>query len=172
MSVTCQWIDENWSFQQVLLDICQIPYPCGGSEIYHSLEKVLKMYNIESRVLSCTHDNSQNAIHACHTLNEELDGQKLGMFCYIPCAARTLNLIIEDGLRTTKPVISKVREFVLELNSSAKMSEDFIQLTAAYQEGSWKFPLETSARWSGNYQMLDIVCKVIALSSEISNILI
>lgn len=159
MSVTCQWIDENWSFQQVLLDICQIPYPCGGSEIYHSLEKVLKMYNIESRVLSCTHDNSQNAVHACHTLKEELDGQKLGMFCYIPCAARTLNLIIEDGLRSTKPVISKVREFVLELNSSAKMSEDFIQLTAAYQEGSWKFPLETSARWSGNYQMLDIVCK-------------
>ncbi|KAJ6749078.1 BED FINGER-RELATED [Salix purpurea] len=39
MSVTCQWIDENWSFQQVLLDICQIPYPCGGSEIYHSLGK-------------------------------------------------------------------------------------------------------------------------------------
>uniref|UniRef100_A0A6N2NBV1 BED-type domain-containing protein n=1 Tax=Salix viminalis TaxID=40686 RepID=A0A6N2NBV1_SALVM len=38
MSVTCQWIDENWSFQQVLLDICQIPYPCGGSEIYHGKE--------------------------------------------------------------------------------------------------------------------------------------
>ncbi|KAJ6978355.1 LOW QUALITY PROTEIN: hypothetical protein NC653_030053 [Populus alba x Populus x berolinensis] len=144
MSVTCQWIDENWSFQQVLLDICQIPYPCGGSEIYHSLEKVLKMYNIESRVLSCTRHNSQNAVHACHTLKEELD--ETGMFCYIPCAARTLNLIIEDGLRATKPVISKVREFVLELNSSAKMSEDFIQLTATYQEGSWKFPLETSAR--------------------------
>ncbi|KAJ6765069.1 BED FINGER-RELATED [Salix koriyanagi] len=159
MSVTCQWIDENWSFQQVLLDICQIPYPCGGSEIYHSLEKVLKMYSIESKVLSCTHDNSQNAIHACHTLKEELDGQKLGLFCYIPCAARTLNLIIEDGLRTTKAVISKVREFVLELNSSAEMSDYFIQLTEAYQEGSWKFPLETSARWSGNYQMLDIVCK-------------
>ncbi|KAJ6976350.1 hypothetical protein NC653_028464 [Populus alba x Populus x berolinensis] len=70
-----------------------------------------------------------------------------------------LELDYRSGLRATKPVISKVREFVLELNSSAEMSEDFIQLTATYQEGSWKFPLETSARWSGNYQMLDIVCK-------------
>ncbi|KAJ8772186.1 hypothetical protein K2173_027363 [Erythroxylum novogranatense] len=158
MSVTCQWIDENWSFHNVLLDICRIPYPCSGSEIYHSLAKVLKMYNIENRVLSCTHDNSQDAIHACHTLKEELDG-KGGPFCYLPCAAHTLNLIIDDGLRTTKPVISKMRDFVLELNSSVEMSEDFVQLTTAYQEGSWKFPLETSARWSGNYQMLDLVRK-------------
>ncbi|XP_015584413.2 uncharacterized protein LOC107262684 isoform X1 [Ricinus communis] len=159
MSVTCQWIDENWSFQKMLLDICHIPFPCGGSEIYHCLIKVLKMYNLESRVLSCTHDNSQNAIHACHTLKEDLDGQKVGPFCYIPCAARALNLIIDDGLRTTKPVISKIREFVLELNSSVEMTEDFLQLTTAYQEGSWKFPLETSTRWSGNYQMLDLVRK-------------
>ncbi|XP_040997178.1 zinc finger BED domain-containing protein DAYSLEEPER-like [Juglans microcarpa x Juglans regia] len=159
MSVTCQWIDENWSFQKVLLDICHIPHPCGDAEIYHSLVKVIKMYNIENRVLSCTHDNSQSAMHACHTLKEHLDGQKIGPFCYIPCAARTLNLIIDDGLRTTKSVISKIREFVLELNASSEMSEDFIQLTTAYQEGSWKPPLDASARWSGNYQMLDIVRK-------------
>ncbi|OMO83085.1 putative Zinc finger, BED-type [Corchorus olitorius] len=159
MSVTCQWIDENWSFQKVLLDICQVPYPCTGSEIYNSLVKVLKMYNIENKVLACTHDNSQNAIHACHTLKEDLDGQKVGPFCYIPCAARTLSLIIDDALRTTKPVIAKVREFVQELNASLDMSEDFIQLTTAYQEGSWQFPLDASARWSGNYQMLDLVRK-------------
>jgi hypothetical protein len=162
MSVTCQWIDENWSFQKMLLDICHIPQPCGGAEIYQSLVKVLKMYNIENRVLSCTHDNSQTAVHACHTLKEDLDGQKVGPFCYIPCAARTLNLIIDDGLRTTKPVISKIREFVLELNASFEMHTDFIQLTTAYQEGNWKFPLDASARWSGNYQMLDIVRKVLA----------
>ncbi|XP_024030757.1 uncharacterized protein LOC21405104 isoform X2 [Morus notabilis] len=159
MSVTCQWIDENWSFQKVLLDICYVPYPCGGAEIYHSLVKILKMYNIENRVLSCTHDNSQSAIHACHSLKEDLDTQKLGSFCYIPCAARSLNLIIEDGLRTMKPIISKIREFVLGLNASPEISEDFIQLAAACQEGSWKFPLDASARWSGNYQMLDIVKK-------------
>ncbi|XP_022725043.1 zinc finger BED domain-containing protein DAYSLEEPER-like isoform X2 [Durio zibethinus] len=159
MSITCQWIDENWSFQKVLLDICQVAYPCTGSEMYNSLVKVLKMYNMENKVLSCTHDNSQNAIHACHTLKEELDGQKVGPFCYIPCAARTLSLIIDDALRTTKPVIAKVREFVQELNASLDLSEDFIQLTTAYHEGSWQFPLDASARWSGNYQMLDLVHK-------------
>ncbi|KAK4844161.1 hypothetical protein QYF36_017182 [Acer negundo] len=159
MSITCQWIDESWSFHKLLLDICHIPYPCGDSEIYHSLVKVLRMYNVDNRVLSCTHDNSQNAIRACHNLKEEFDGQKIGPFCYIPCAARTLNLIIEDGLRTTKPVISKTREFALELNESIDMSDDFVQFSTAYREGSWKFPLDTSARWSGNYQMLDLVHK-------------
>ncbi|XP_021905546.1 uncharacterized protein LOC110820403 isoform X2 [Carica papaya] len=159
MSVTSQWIDENWSFQRMLLDICRVPYPCGGSEIYNSLVRVLKMYNIENKILSCTHDNSQGAIHACHTLKEELDAQKVGPFCYIPCAARTLNLIIDDGLRTIKPIISKTREFVQELNTSSEMSEDFVNLTTTFQEGSWKIPLDGSTRWSGNYQMLDIICK-------------
>ncbi|GMH17087.1 hypothetical protein Nepgr_018928 [Nepenthes gracilis] len=159
MSITCQWIDDNWSFQKVLLDICRIPYPCGGAEIYHCLVKVLKMYNIDNKVLTCTHDNSQSAIHACHKLKEDMDSHKLGPFCYIPCAVRTLNMVIEDGLRTTKPVISKVREFVIEMNASSEMSEDFTQFTTAYQEGSWTFPLDVSARWSGHYQMLDIICK-------------
>ncbi|XP_059643939.1 putative AC transposase isoform X3 [Cornus florida] len=159
MSITCQWIDENWSFQRVLLDICHIPSPCGGPEIYYSLLKVLKLYNIESRVLSCTHDNSPNAVHACHSLKEDIDSQKVGPFCYVPCAARTLNSIINDGLGATKPVISKIREFVLEMNSSLEISEAFIQFSTAYQEGSWKFPLDASARWSGTYQMLDVARK-------------
>lgn len=159
MSVTCQWIDENWSFQKVLLDVCHIPCPCGGAEIYDTLLKVLKFYNVDNRVLSCTHNNSENALLACHTLKEDMDGQKMGPFFYNPCAAHTLSSIINDGLRTTKSIISKIREFVLELNSSLQISEDFLQFTTAYQEGNWKFPLDASARWSGNYQMLDIARK-------------
>ncbi|KAI3882862.1 hypothetical protein MKW92_034968 [Papaver armeniacum] len=157
MSVTGHWIDENWSLHKVLLDVSHIPYPCVSSDIYHTLVKVLKMYNIENRILSCTHDNSSNAIHACHTLQEDLDAQKSVAFCFIPCAARTLNLIIEDGLQTAKPVISKIREFVLEMNTSVEISSDFNHTTSAYQEGSWKFPIDASTRWSGNYTMLDIV---------------
>ncbi|KAA8542307.1 hypothetical protein F0562_023557 [Nyssa sinensis] len=161
MSITCQWIDENWSFQSALLDICHIACPCGGAEIYHTLVKVLKMYSIENRVISCTHDNSPNAVHACHTLKKDMDSQKVGPFCYVPCAAHTLNSIINDGLRTTKSVISKIREFVLEMNASLEISEDFVQFTTAYEEGSWNIPIDASARWSGNYQMLDIACKAV-----------
>ncbi|KAI3978097.1 hypothetical protein MKX01_032474, partial [Papaver californicum] len=141
----------------VLLDVSHIPYPCVSADIYHTLVKVLKIYNIEHRILSCTHENSSNAIHACHTLKEDLDAQKSVAFCFIPCAARTLNLIIEDGLQTAKPVISKIREFVLEMNTSVEISSDFNHTTSAYQEGSWKFPIDASTRWSGNYTMLDIV---------------
>ncbi|KAK8521359.1 hypothetical protein V6N12_005267 [Hibiscus sabdariffa] len=159
MSVACHWVDENWSFRKVLLDICQVPYPCTGSEIYNSLVKVLRMYNIENKVLSCTHDNSQNAVRACHTLKENFDGQKMGPFCYIPCASCTLSSIIDDALGMAKPIISKIREFVQEMNASVDISDEFIQLATAYQEGSWQFPLDASARWSGSYQMLDLVHK-------------
>ncbi|KAL2935507.1 putative AC transposase [Bienertia sinuspersici] len=159
MSVTCHWIDDSWTFRKILLDVCRIPFPCGGAEIYHALVKVLKIYNINEKVLACTHDNSQAAMHACHKLKEDMDGQKVGLFCYIPCAAQTLNMVIEDGLRTTKQIISKVREFVIEMNASPVIMEDFMQLTTAYQEGIWRFPLDTSARWDGHYQMMDVVRK-------------
>lgn len=46
------------------------------------------------------------------------------------------------------------------MNVCLEISEDFIQFATAYQEGNWKFPLDASSRWSGNYQMLDIVRKV------------
>lgn len=160
MGITCHWIDESWSFQKVLLDICHIPYPCGGHEIYNALVKVLKLYSIEDKVLSCTHDSSQGAVHACRTLKDDMDGHKVGPFCCLPCAARTLNMIIEDGLRTTKPVLSKIREFVMEMNSSFEISDDFLRYTTAYQECNLKIPLDTSTRWSGYYQMLDLVRKV------------
>ncbi|GAB4860942.1 hypothetical protein Ancab_040055 [Ancistrocladus abbreviatus] len=159
MSITCQWIDDNWSFQKVLLDICHIPYPSQGPQIYQCVVKVLKMYNIDNKALACTHDNSHNAMHACHKLKEDVDAHKLGPFFYIPCAAHTLNAIIEDGLRETKSIISKVKEFVMQMNVSLEISEDFTQFTATYQEGSWKFPLDVSACWSGHYQMLDIIRK-------------
>ncbi|KAI3880980.1 hypothetical protein MKX03_007826 [Papaver bracteatum] len=156
MSVTAHWIDESWSLHKVLLDISRIPYPCAGSDIYHTIVKVLKMYNISSKILSCTHDNSQQAAHACHTLKEYLVGENSIAFCYIPCAARTLNLILEDGLRNAKPVIFKIREFVLEMKTSLEISSDFKQATSAYREGSWEFPIDISTRWSGNYAMLDM----------------
>lgn len=159
MSVTCQWIDDNWSFQKVLLNICHIPSPCGGSEIYHKLVKVLKLYNIHNRVLSCTHDNNLEVMLACRTLKEDIDSPKMGPFWYVPCAARALNSIIDDGLRTTKPIISKIREVILEVNASAEMTEELVEYTITYNEGSWKFPLDASSRWSGSYQMLDFACK-------------
>ncbi|KAL6494888.1 hypothetical protein OROGR_030814 [Orobanche gracilis] len=159
MSVTCQWIDEYWSSQKLLLDICHIPSPCGGSEVYYILLKVIRLYNLDTKILAITHDNSPNALHACHTLKGDMDSQKLAAFCYIPCAAHTLNSIINEGLRTTKSVILKIREFVLELNSSLEFSQDFVHFTTAYQEGNWKIPLDASARWTGSYQMLDIARK-------------
>ncbi|KAL6133118.1 hypothetical protein ACLB2K_065355 [Fragaria x ananassa] len=137
---------------KAMLDVCHIPFPCGVVEIYSSLVKVLRLYNIESRILSCTHDNSQSAL-------QDLDGQNVGHFCYIPCSVHTLSLIIDDGLRTIERVIAKIREFALSLNASSEISDEFTQLTAAYHEGTWKIPLDTSTRWSGNYQMLDIVYK-------------
>ncbi|XP_050377345.1 zinc finger BED domain-containing protein DAYSLEEPER [Argentina anserina] len=152
MSVTCHWIDENWSYQKAMLDVCHIPFPGGVVEIYNSLVKVLRLYNIEGRVLSCTHDDSQSAL-------QDLGGQSVGNFCYIPCSAHTLSLIIDDGLRTIERILAKVREFVIAVNASSEITEEFTQLTGAYHEGTWKFPLDTSTRWSGNYQMLDIVCK-------------
>ncbi|XP_011625335.1 uncharacterized protein LOC18439527 isoform X1 [Amborella trichopoda] len=158
MSITGHWIDENWSLRKVLLDITHIPYPHGGTEIYHSMLKVLESYNISGRVLACTHDNNQNVIIACRMLKDYLDGMK-EPFTYIQCAAQTLNLIMEDGLRYVKPAIAKIRECVLEMNTSVEIAQDFREMASACQEGSWNFPLDVSTRPSGHYTMLDVATK-------------
>ncbi|OEL33962.1 putative AC9 transposase [Dichanthelium oligosanthes] len=158
MSVKCHWIDENWVSQKVLLDVCRIPYPCTGPEILQVLMDVLVTYNIDSRVLACTHNNSQDSINACHELGRKLESRKLP-FCYIPCAARTLKVIIEAGLENVKPILAKIREFILLTNSNQEMMGDFKHWTEVYQEGSWKLPFYHSANWSSDYSMLDVVKK-------------
>jgi hypothetical protein len=159
MSVKCHWIDENWVSQNVLLDVCRIPYPSTGSEVFQVLMDVLVMYNIDSRILACTHNNSQHSIHACHELARQLKTRNLP-FCYIPCAARTLKTIIEAGLENVKPILSKTREFILHIHSNQEMMEDFKHWTEVYQEGSWKLPFDHSANWNSDYNMLDVVKKV------------
>lgn len=159
MFIYCHWIDESWSLHKVLLDLRHIPYPCAGSEIFHAIIEILRMYNLENKVLSCTIDSTQQAFNGCHDLKEELEARKAGPFCYVPCAAHALNQIIEDGLRSPKPILSKIREFALELNLVSGIAQDFKQWATIYQEGSWKFPLDTSATWSGSYTMLDLVRK-------------
>uniref|UniRef100_A0ACD5TSB0 Uncharacterized protein n=1 Tax=Avena sativa TaxID=4498 RepID=A0ACD5TSB0_AVESA len=158
LSVKCHWIDENWVSQKVLLDVCRIRYQCTGTEILQVLLTVLREFNIDSKILACTHNNSQHAIHACHELRRELESRKLP-FCYIPCAARTLEIIIQDGLKHVKPLLSKTREFILEINSNHEMMEDFKHWTEVYQEGTWKLPFDHSITWNGNYNMLDVVKK-------------
>lgn len=158
MSVKCHWIDENWVSQNVLLDVCRIPYPSTGSEVFQVLMDVLVMYNIDSRILACTHNNSQHSIHACHELARQLKTRDLP-FCYIPCAARTLKTIIEAGLENVKPILSKIREFILHIHSNQEMMEDFKHWTEVYQEGSWKLPFDHSANWNSDYNMLDVVKK-------------
>ncbi|CAN0879881.1 Putative AC transposase [Linum grandiflorum] len=148
MSVTCHWIDDDWCFQSVLLDICRIRYPYDGSDMHYCLKKVLSEYGIENKILSCTHGLT------------ELDGfQEDNLVTYLPCAANALQQLIDSGLSTTKSCISKIRELVLELNSSRELSEEFLKLAKENEEGGWEFPLQTTTRWSGNYYMLDLVIK-------------
>jgi hypothetical protein len=159
MSVKCHWIDENWVSQKVLLDVCRVPFPCTGSEILQVLMNVLMSFSVDSKILACTHNNNEDAIHACNELGQELQSRSLP-FCYIPCAARTLKTIIDDGLENVKPILSKIREFILEINSNPEMMEDFKHWTEVYQEGSWKLPFNHLPNWNDDYNMLDVVKKV------------
>jgi hypothetical protein len=124
MSVKCHWIDGNWVSQKVLLDVCRVPYPCNGAEILQVLMNVLMAFSVDLKILACTHNNKEHAIHACSELRQELESRNLP-FCYIPCAARTLKTIIKDGLGNVKPILSKIREFILEINSNPEMTEVF-----------------------------------------------
>lgn len=159
MSVTSHWIDETWHMHKVLLDICHIVYPCSGPEILYALTRVISSFDLDMRIVSCTTNNSQQAGHACQLLMEQMDSQKRPFF-YIPCGAHSLKMILEGVLVNLKPILSKIREFVIEMDSNCDVLEDFKQMVALYQEGPLKYPIDTSASWNGDFTMLELVRKV------------
>ncbi|KAJ3694353.1 hypothetical protein LUZ60_009833 [Juncus effusus] len=158
MSVTSHWIDATWQAHNVLLEVSHIPYPRSSTEILNALTRVILSFHLDSKVISLTSDTSQLATQACQLLKEEMESRKINFF-YVPCGAHLLKTVINECLMSVKGILSKVREFVVEMGLDKEVLEGFKQMLAIYQEGPLKFPIDASSSWNGDYALLDLVYK-------------
>jgi hypothetical protein len=95
------------------LNVEEIPYPHTGVEISLHVSKVLDDWNLEDKIIIIVTDNGSNVKSAVTRLGKD----------WIPCAAHTLQLSVNKGLKIIDPLITKVKNLITFLGSDKRRQQ-------------------------------------------------
>ena len=76
-------------------------------------------------------------------------------FNVIRCGAHTIALVVNAGLAKFKPIVDKVRTFVIEIRKSSKKEQELISLAQNLKLKYKKLIRDVKTRWNSTYSMLE-----------------
>ena len=113
LGITAHWIDKNFEIFSMVLDIGEIPFPHTAIEISRHVLKVFNDWDLESKIIIIVTDNGANVKSAVTKLEKE----------WIPCAAHTLQLSVNRGLKIVDPLIAKIKNLIFFLGNDKKRQQ-------------------------------------------------
>nr|CAI5842454.1 unnamed protein product [Callosobruchus analis] len=152
IGVTCHFIDKEFVLKSVLLECVSMPIAHTSRNLSEEITKIINKFNLNNKILAVVSDNATNIKNAI--LNE----LKLRHF---GCFAHTLNLIIQDGLKSIDSLLEKVKNIVSFFKRSTQGMERL--LTAQRNAGNViqkKLIQSVPTRWNSTYFMLDRICEL------------
>ncbi|CAG8631490.1 4121_t:CDS:2, partial [Scutellospora calospora] len=153
MAITIHFIDENWNLQHFVLDIFHFKRSHTGKIIADKLYNLLEEFEIETKVIALTTDNSSNMISAANFLQD-----KLTDFCHYRCIAHILNLVVSAGLNLLDNSIKKLRKLIKMIRKSPKIFEDLKNIITLDDKPFLAPILDCKTRWNSTYQMVKRAC--------------
>lgn len=104
LGVTCHFID-NWSIHSRVLEVIEVPESHTSINIVSNLKSVLKIWDIENKVVAFICDNAANMVKAINDMDK---------FNLVRCTAHSIQLSVNAGLKNyiTKELINKLRKIV------------------------------------------------------------
>ncbi|CAG8538662.1 24407_t:CDS:2 [Gigaspora rosea] len=158
IGVTGTWLSEDYAFKEVLLACSNLAYPHSGEIISAELFSIIQKWNLSSLVYIVTTDNATNMIKRVDILKSQLSG-----VTRIACAAHTLQLTVQEGLKQCKAVHRRIKNlqafFKLPKQAQrlykAQLQIKDITITSDNQNDNYNDPLnvlsDTKTRWNSTY---------------------
>lgn len=103
LGLTATWINQDFEIMDVLLEISYFPAPHTAYAISDVIKKAIRKWEIESLIISITTDNGANMVAAIRNLRS---------IKRLSCAAHTLQLAINKGLKLVEDLVSRVRRLI------------------------------------------------------------
>jgi len=158
MVVTAHWIDDEWNLQKKILNFFQTP-DHKGETIAKGIEACLLDWEIEN-LFTVTLDNASANDSAIKHLKARIDDWKgvilRNEFLHVRCNVHILNIIVKEGLDEQIEPISRIRNAVKYVKSSASRFASFksyVEKTKLDTHGLLSLDVET--RWNSTYTMLE-----------------
>jgi len=136
-----------------LLTLEHVPFPHTAEKVCESLTNIIKSWNLEYKVTSVTTDNSSNIIKAIRLLKQEFSNIER-----VSCAAHTLQLIVNKGLKSSEE-LQKLILRVKRLITFLRKPKQCEYILAAQQELNYNKVLkpiqEVSTRWNSLFDSFE-----------------
>ena len=124
MVLTAHWINNEWDLKHAIIAFQRLPHPHTGIQIQNATFKILQDFSITTKALTITIDNGANQVAAMKLLSTTLSQNLQVDFSIIRCGAHTIALVVNAGLAKFKPIVNKVRTFVIEIRKSSKKEKN------------------------------------------------
>ncbi|GBC40348.2 zinc finger BED domain-containing protein 1-like [Rhizophagus irregularis DAOM 181602=DAOM 197198] len=146
LGLTATWINKDFEIMDVLLEISYFPTPHTAQAITEVIKKAIQKWEIESQVISIIADNGANIVAAIRDLEP---------IKRLSCAAHTLQLAINKGLKVVEDLVSRVKQLI-NFFSTQKQIERLInvQKDIGYKE-TYHLIQDISTRWNSSYLAWD-----------------
>ncbi len=155
MVLTAHWINNEWNLQHAIIAFQRFSHPYTGEQIQLSTFKIFQDFSITTKALTITIDNGANQVAAMKLLSTKLSKELQVDFNVIRCGAHTVALVVNAGLKKFKPVIDKVRAFIIEIRRSPKKEQELSNLAEKLQVKYKKLIQDVKTRWNSTYSMLE-----------------
>lgn len=155
MVLTGHWINNEWNLKHAVIAFQRLPHPHTGDEIQKATLKILKEFSIATKASTITIDNGANQVSAMRKLSTILLNELKVDFNVLRCGAHTIALVVNAGLLKFKPIIDKVRSFVIEVRKSPKKEQELSSLAQNLKIKYKKLIRDVKTRWNSTYSMLE-----------------
>ncbi|KAJ8391358.1 hypothetical protein AAFF_G00089880 [Aldrovandia affinis] len=149
ISLTAQWVDEDFQLQQVLLHCTEMPGSHSAINLTAKFDEMLQRWNIDkTRVHVVLRDNARNMAKAMTD----------GNLASLPCLAHTLQLAVHEGLlsqRSINDVTANARKIVGHFKHSPLAYSRLHDIQENMGQGRKRLQQDVPTRWNSTYYMLE-----------------
>ncbi|XP_026437984.1 zinc finger BED domain-containing protein RICESLEEPER 2-like [Papaver somniferum] len=169
ISLTVQFVDQDWVLQKFLLNFSPLPPPHTGQALSDKLFLMLNDWGIGGKVTSITLDNAASNTSCVKIMKSRFIARNVMSDTgkrnfHIRCCAHIINLIVRDGLTEIDPAVIKIRLAVKYLKGSQRRKKNFLDTVS-----DLGMSVKMGVRQDGT--LLILCCKVIKvlLDQETTN---
>ena len=118
LGVTITWLSSDFKFREALLSCDHMPYPHTAEVISEKLFRLIFEWRLEMKIFTVATDNGSNMVKGIRLLNENY----ISGVARQPCAAHTLQLSVQEGLKQCRSIHSRVKSLQAFFDSQSRLN--------------------------------------------------
>lgn len=148
ITVTAHFISPERVLKSAVLETICIVGSHTAENIAQHLREICDKWNIFDKVRTIVIDNAANITAAIVLLKKRR----------IPCFAHTLNLVVQEAIKSTPDVLEvrdKIKQIVTFFHHSVKATDKLTQLQEQHNEPAKKLVQDVETRWNSTFYMIE-----------------